>query len=264
VTFLQRELLSTFFTIENWTKAPRILDVDDAIWVRRGGKFAQRLAQCCDLVICGNSFLAERFSQWNPQICILATPVDTDVYRPTCATSYQKKRIGWSGTSGELKQVYAIESSLKSVLDDDPLASVVIVSDRPPEFRKLPPERVEFVRWSPEAELKALRNMSVGIMPVQDNEQGRGKCSLKMLCYMACNLPVVVSPVGMNVDVLGDSACGYSATTNSDWVEALKATLKDPDKAERMGQTGRNIVEQQFSLRVLSPKLAQILRHFAG
>ncbi len=37
VTLLQREMLSTFVTFEPFTKRPRVLDVDDAIWVHRGG-----------------------------------------------------------------------------------------------------------------------------------------------------------------------------------------------------------------------------------
>src|SRR5439155_26443088 len=58
VTLLQREMLSTMVTLEPLTKRPRILDVDDAIWVHRRGAFARRLAALCDHVICGNDFLA--------------------------------------------------------------------------------------------------------------------------------------------------------------------------------------------------------------
>src|SRR5882724_6748799 len=58
VTLFQREMLSTLFTLEPFTKKPRVLDVDDAIWLnRRGSSFAPRLAEISDSVICGNSFL---------------------------------------------------------------------------------------------------------------------------------------------------------------------------------------------------------------
>jgi hypothetical protein len=65
VTLLQREMLSTFLTLEPLTKRPRVLDVDDAIWLNRDSSFARKLAQISDSVICGNSFLAEYFRQWN-------------------------------------------------------------------------------------------------------------------------------------------------------------------------------------------------------
>jgi len=65
LVFLQREMLSTFVTWEPLTKKPRVLDVDDAIWVFRRGRAAAKLACLCDHVICGNSFLADQFSRWN-------------------------------------------------------------------------------------------------------------------------------------------------------------------------------------------------------
>src|SRR5947208_2937091 len=64
VTLLQRELLSTFVTLEPFTRPPRVLDIDDAIWVMRGGTFARRLAEMSDAVICGNPFIMEWFNRW--------------------------------------------------------------------------------------------------------------------------------------------------------------------------------------------------------
>src|SRR5690349_17778079 len=75
ISFFQREMLSTVVTWEPLTKGARVFDVDDAIWINRGGGFARRLAALCDHVICGNRFLAEHFAQWNPRLSILPTPV---------------------------------------------------------------------------------------------------------------------------------------------------------------------------------------------
>src|SRR5438270_3696681 len=68
VTLLQREMLSTFVTLEPLTRRPRVLDVDDAIFLSRGGKFAERLARRCESVICGNDYLADRFRAWNDRV----------------------------------------------------------------------------------------------------------------------------------------------------------------------------------------------------
>src|SRR5262245_31542691 len=46
--FLQREILSTMVTLEPLTRKPRILDVDDAIFLFRGGSVARRLAKLSD------------------------------------------------------------------------------------------------------------------------------------------------------------------------------------------------------------------------
>ena len=39
---LQREIMSSFVTLEPLTTRPRILDVDDAIFLQRGGGFAKK------------------------------------------------------------------------------------------------------------------------------------------------------------------------------------------------------------------------------
>lgn len=63
-----------------------------------------------------------------------------------------------------------------------------------------------------------------------------GKCSYKMLLYMACGLPVVVSEYGMNRDVLARGFIGYGAVDDEGWYESLAALVKDPEARVRAGQ----------------------------
>ena len=111
VTWLQREFLSTFYTLEKFTKAPRIFDVDDAIWLNSTRPFAVKLAQASDLVICGNDYLANYFSRWNKNIVVLPTPVDTLRFVP--ASTMQRPIIGWMGTHSNFKYLYQIEEGTK-------------------------------------------------------------------------------------------------------------------------------------------------------
>ena len=116
-TLLQREMLSTFVTVERFTKPPRALDVDDAIWLYGDGSFARRLAGLSELVICGNDFLAEQFHRWNSNIHILPTAVDTSRYRPLDAVrTVGHKRIGWCGSGGTLRYLEALTPVFKAVL----------------------------------------------------------------------------------------------------------------------------------------------------
>ncbi len=261
LTLLQRELISTLATLESASKAPRIFDVDDAIWLYREGKAATRIAQKCQAVICGNGFLAQHFSRWNSRVTVIPTAVDTERFLPTTTRNTTGRTvIGWIGTSGNFKYLYQIEQALAAVLEKTPGTVLLIVSDARPNFSLLEPDRVEFRSWSVEGEVRAIQQMSVGIMPLDNSEWARGKCSFKMLQYMACGLPVVVSPVGMNAEVLAIGAAGIGACTNDDWVDALLGLLTNEDARTRMGSAGRQIVMEHYSVRVIAPRLASFLR----
>lgn len=265
LVFLQREMLSTFVTWEPFTKRPRVLDVDDAIWVHRRGDFAKRLARMCDHVICGNQFLAEQFSQWNPNVVVVATPVDTSIFSPVNKSEETRHPIiGWMGLPSNLVSVYAIERALAAVLKNNPRAILRIVSSRRPQFRLLPAGQVEHIAWSREREAQTMQEMDIGIMPLDDTIYGRGKCSFKMLLYMACGLPVVVSPVGMNVEVLAQGGVGFGPRTEQEWIENLNELLANPTLAHKMGKAGREIVVNRYSVQALAPLLAETLLRVAG
>ena len=101
-------------------------------------------------------------------------------------------------------------------------------------------------------------------MPLDDGPWERGKCSYKMLQYLASGRPCVVSPVGMNREVLAQAEIGLAATTQSEWVAALSAILADRASAEQFGSAGRALVERCYSLDALAPRLAGLIRDLAA
>ncbi len=260
VTLLQREMLSTFLTLEPLTRRPRILDVDDAIWLHQRGGFARRLAGICEAVICGNDFLAGQFSHWNSNIKVLPTAVDSERYFPVKKEGANEKLIiGWSGTSSGFKFLYGIEGALNTILKKHAGATLRIVADRRPDFSIIPPRQLEFIKWAPDNEVRTLQDMTIGIMPLEDSLWSRGKCSFKMLTYMACGLPVAVSPVGMNAEVLAQAEIGCGPAKEDEWVDALDWLLLNREKGREMGLAGRELIEKKYSIHSLAPQLADIL-----
>ncbi|HEY2170606.1 MAG TPA: glycosyltransferase family 4 protein [Candidatus Angelobacter sp.] len=264
VTLLQREMLSTFLTLEPLTKHPRVLDVDDAIWLNRDSSFARKLAHISDSVICGNSFLAEYFRRWNANITILPTAVDTKRFVPLQTRSFGNAPvIGWSGNRSGFADLKIVEASLRTVLTKYPKARLRIMADERPTL-DVPAHQLEFVLWSPEVEVQTIQSMDIGIMPLRDTLWSRGKCSYKMLLYMSCGIPVVVSPVGMNAEILEMASIGESANSADDWISALEALISNAKLAASMGEQGREVTLKSFSVNVLAERLASELLRVAG
>jgi len=258
ITWIVRELVSTLVTFEPLTKRPRVFDVDDAVWLSRGGDFARRLARRCDMVIAGNDYLADWFSRHNERVVVVPTAVDTERFAPLSPSGEPSDRqiIGWSGTSGNLRFLHQIEPALRHVLGEHPRAIMRVVCDQPPRFSDIPPERIEFIRWTRDSEAEAIRGMDVGLSPLEDSEWTRGKCGYKLLLYLSCGVPAVASPVGVNASILGQGEVGHAARTLDDWVTAIEGLLRDRDRAARMARSGRHLVEENFSVKVIAPRLA--------
>lgn len=264
LTLFQREFVSTLFTLERFAGRPRILDVDDAVWLinKRSFNNFKALVNSCDGVICGNRYIENNVKIWNNNTIVIPTAVDTDRFKPDYCSDRAKRIIGWSGLHAGSKYLLDIEEALCCVLDRRPNVVFRVVSDAPPAFRFLNKERVEFIRWSPENEVRTIQEMDIGLMPIDDSEWSKGKCSYKMLLYMACGVPVVVSPVGMNAEVLAAGEIGFGPASQEEWTDRITALLDDEDLRSRLGRNARTVVEAEFSLKKIAPRLAEYLLSF--
>ncbi|WP_022964932.1 glycosyltransferase family 4 protein [Denitrificimonas caeni] len=265
ITILQRELISTIPTVERFLPGKVILDVDDAIFLNKRGLAAINAAKSSVGVVCGNAYLAEYFSKYNANIKIIPTGVDVNkmMVNPRRLEEPKKKIIGWIGTPGNLKYFKPITTAICSVLKQmgDNVELRIITSHSsaiPVELRNV----CNFVKWYPNIEFDELPTWTLGLMPLDDDPWTRGKCAFKMLQYMSAGIPVVVSPVGMNVDVLGFGQFGYGPETEDQWYEAIKILLENDSLNYQFGMTARSIAEREFSLESVVGKWLDVLEEW--
>jgi glycosyltransferase involved in cell wall biosynthesis len=98
-------------------------------------------------------------------------------------------------------------------------------------------------------------------MPLVDGFWEKGKCGYKLIQYMACGVPVVASPVGVNVDIVDGNQCGMLASDIEDWRRCLDKLLSDRALRVFYGSKGRHAVEYTFSLQVQAPRIRDIFMH---
>jgi glycosyltransferase involved in cell wall biosynthesis len=264
LVWISRDLVQGYATFERMVRRPRILDVDDAIWLSRPlGKYGQPwVARGMDAVIAGNDYLANYYSRYCRTIYVLPTAIDTERYtpKPSAADGTDRFVIGWTGLRSNYKYLEMIEPALKRFLSEHRDVQLMLVSNQPWNSSLIPTDQIHFCPWTPENEASLLHRMTVGLMPLPDQPWTRGKCSFKMLQYMASALPVIVSPVGMNQQVLEKGQVGLAARTEDQWLEALESLYRDHALCRKMGQTGRQVVEKHYAVHIVADKLADIFR----
>ena len=275
VIYIEAEALPYFSALPerilNWKKLPYVVDYDDAIFhnydahsrtlVRRllAGKIAKVMAQSA-MVSAGNDYLASYAAQAGAQrIEQLPTVIDLEKY-PSAPLSRNDSspssiRIGWIGSPSTAKYLKTIAPALAQVCAKW-RAELVLVGSGAIELEGVPTQIIE---WSEREEVAAIQSFDIGIMPLVDSPWERGKCGFKLVQYMACSLPVVASPVGVNQQIVQPEN-GFLAKDEQQWVQALGRLIESASLRQSMGEQGRQLVEQKYCLQVTAPKMLQMLR----
>jgi glycosyltransferase involved in cell wall biosynthesis len=263
VTWLEREMLPGRLSLEPFLHRPLLFDVDDAIWLLSPGhdRATRAVARRSACVLAGNDFLADWFGAVAPAVERVWTAVDTERFVPAPGPHGQFV-VGWTGSGTSLRYLHAIAPALARFLAAAPDARLLVMSDVFIELPGIPFDRIDLVSWSPETEAVALQGLDVGLMPLGRGDWAKGKCAFKMLQYLSCGVPAVVTPVGMNSEVLAMAEVGLAAAGEDEWVEALLALYRDRDGARDLGRNGRELVERVFSVPVISAQLAAAMSRY--
>lgn len=221
------------------------------------------LLRSANRVIAGNRYLADYLRRWNDSVSIVPTVVDADRYSVAAARGERPLTIGWIGSPTTWTQ-YALP--LGPVIDHicRRHGARFLVVGAGEDAAVGPFGQMELRPWREDREVADIQDMDIGIMPLTDDPWARGKCGYKLIQYMACGLPTIASPVGVNVDLADGDKAGLLATTGQEWEVALAELIADPRRRRDMGTHGRAMVEREYSLQSQAPRIVEMFRGLTG
>lgn len=245
-----------------------VFDFDDAIFSNSDGspsrtrmsRFSAMVA-CCDQVSAGNAFLLDMAKQFNSQVTLVPTCVDTARYAASSGESQAFFDVVWIGSSSTRKYLEEAVPALQLASRQIPGFRLKIIADFSLDGVGFP---VMPVPWRLDTEAMELAASQVGIAPMRDDDWSRGKCALKVLQYMAAGLPVVSSPAGVNAEAVVPGATGFLVRGDAEWSEALVSLAADAAMCGRMGHAGRLRVEKNYSADVVFSRLLGVVLGCAG
>ncbi|AHM59924.1 glycosyltransferase [Flammeovirgaceae bacterium 311] len=235
-----------------------IYDFDDAIWLPNtseqnklaaGLKWHHKVASICrwsTRVSCGNAYLANWARQYNSQVVLNPTTIDT-VHLHNRLKEHREGPVtlGWTGTHSTGKYLKPLQPLLNRLAQKYPLVNFLVISNQAPEL-EVP--RLEFRKWRKETEAEDLLRMDIGLMPLTADQWSEGKCGFKALQYMALGIPAVISPVGVNNIIIQHGENGFLADTPDEWEAYLSQLIEQVQLRSGMGLLARNTVEEAFSV----------------
>ncbi len=247
------------------SRAKLIFDFDDAIWnldISEGNKSFHWLKKpkktatiisYCDVVFAGNKYLSNYAQQFNENVGIIPTTINTEEY----TFKHVKKSqpgicIGWSGSITTIKHFeYAIPFLQKIKEKYADKVYFKVIGDQTYRNNDL---NIVGLSWKADNEISDLCEIDIGIMPLPNDEWSKGKCGLKGLQYMALNIPTIMSPVGVNTNIIRDGINGFLASTDEEWVEKLSMLIESTELRKKIGDAGCTTVKENYSTNSLKER----------
>jgi glycosyltransferase involved in cell wall biosynthesis len=262
-TWISRELLIGYPSFEGLMRKPYFYDIDDALFLRNNIQRygIDKLISNSSANFCGNSYIADYCSRLSSNVFVIPTAVDTEKFHPIKARQKNKKlTFGWSGTSSSFKFFIPLEDDLFKFFNSNKDVKLKIISDRFPYELKRLAELITFEPWASSREVEQINSFDVGLMPLEDSEWVRGKCSYKMLLYAACGVPTIASNYGMNKEVLDKGNVGIGCKNSNDWLEALEYFYKSQDSFPDKFHNCRELILSDYSKQMVANKIEKIIR----
>ena len=197
-------------------------------------------------VSCCNNYLASYCKRYNKNVILNPTTIDTDYHLPKSKRTSNSNKIiiGWTGTHATLKYLDLVVPILQELeLEFDFIFMVIANQDPKPKLNNY-----IFVPWNKSTEITDLQKIDIGVMPLYDSEWEHGKCGFKALQFMALEIPVLISPVGVNNIIVDHGINGFHCASAAAWKTYLLELLSSSEKRIKMGENGRKYVIKNYSV----------------
>ncbi len=230
-----------------------ILDYDDAIFHNYDFKSSfllnkiysskfKKLIENANEIFVGNQYLYDFAFQWNKNISFMYSVVDENIFKKINIPQSNIFSIGWIGSPSTTKYLFQIVDILNNFPEKNKFRLITIgasqITNAKFELIQLP--------WKLEDEVSNINLFDVGIMPLVDNSWEKGKCGFKLIQYMACSIPVIASPVGINREIVTNDV-GFLAKNKEEWLYAIKKLMDDKNFRLSLGINARKKIENNFS-----------------
>jgi glycosyltransferase involved in cell wall biosynthesis len=274
IVFIEYELLPYFPPLLEYllhkTNVKIILDYDDAIFHNYDlhrkrivrflyGNKIPAIVKIANYTITGSPYLSSYLRRFSSQIIEIPTSINFASYKSNwrLKTNTDRLSVGWLGSRTTSVNIVNLVEVIKEILELNPKIRFKLMGFDNSLKSKLDHPNVEFYNWSIKDELIFLREIDLGIMPLEDNPFNRGKCGFKLIQYMAMGKPTLSTPLEANVKINRNNS-NLFAITREEWVNSIIDFSNNLNEYRQVGYKNLGIIEKYYSAEVNSLEYIKI------
>jgi glycosyltransferase involved in cell wall biosynthesis len=244
-----------------------IFDVDDAIHLTFPA-IAQMVAMSSMAVFAGSHALVGHYAKVSRSVSLVPSAVDIDLIGPTPRKEKSDIVIGWHGSvRGHLDNLLLLSNVLARLSEKYDFTFKVVGTAGDLSLQRMLQQRFPRIRlnfgpdhWFAYSELpRFMSDVDIGLYPLRDSRWSRAKCSMKLLEYMAMELPSCSSAIGENSYIIRDEENGFLAANDSEWVARIGNLIDDGGLRKDMGIRARRSVLESYSLSIVTRSIERII-----
>ena len=233
-----------------------IFNFDDAVY-EKGIPYVPERISLADAIWVGNQHLADFSKKYCNKVWIIESAVDCEHYTSKLAYEiHEPIQLIWSGTEFSHQYLEQLREPLK-IFSKKRRFIFKIISGSKFSFNE--PEIIdEWIPFDIKTEIRHLKEADIALMPLPDGSYEKAKENYKTKMYMACGLPLICSPVGLNIEFIKDGERGFFAKTTEDWVRVLEQLADSQLMREHVGFFARAYVVDRYDIPVIGARLLNL------
>ena len=244
-----------------------VYDIDDMIYLNqpktrfidkiKGRNKPIALMKYADAVIVCSPFLEKFVKQYNLNVVTILATYNTNLATPKNHILKEKTTIGWTGTHSTIKYLDIVAPALSAISKIRNIEFLVICN-APYQHPNI---EVRNIVWTSKNELDDLKQIDIGLYPLEKEEWVLGKSGNKALAYMNVGIPCIATDFGTNSLVIQHNIDGFLVdNTTQAWYDCLLYLIDHPDERTKIGQNARKAVEEKYSVNANRNKYLSVLK----
>ena len=245
VKFHPNAILDFDDDISEAKKQPRkITNLFGKIMLEDGNKFNNTLRLYSRFIVASN-YLKDKVLKENKDlnqnsIWIIPTCVDYNKYAPKLyPKNIEEPTLGWIGGNHNYFLLDTIIPILNNLASHHKFQLLVIGGNKYSSKTNFP---INFKKWSIHDEINDIREIDIGLMPLDNSARSKGKGGFKLIQYMGMGVTSVASKVTVNRKIVKNKFNSFLVESEEEWLNVLKNIFERKYDLDKIGKEARKTI----------------------